>query len=116
MEDSARKLAYFMSLPDTHNGENKVQPITQMLSPSWSHRELQIYALQDVLVYSSFQLAHRGDPASYERWESRGSKGQLYNTHLTNKVTAPATTGEATLVPESARQPPFTPEPRTPAP
>lgn len=40
----------------------------------------------------------------------------LFKTYLTNKVTAPATTGDATLVPERERHPPFIPEPLTPEP
>lgn len=37
-------------------------------------------------------------------------------THLARRVTAPATTGEATLVPERERHPSFIPDPRTPEP
>ena len=37
-------------------------------------------------------------------------------TDLANRVTAPATTGEATLVPDRERQPSFIPDPRTPEP
>lgn len=37
-------------------------------------------------------------------------------TYLTSRVTAPATTGDATLVPERERQPSFIPEPLTPEP
>lgn len=43
-------------------------------------------------------------------------KGLLFKPYLTNKVTAPATTGDATLVPERERHPPFIPEPLTPEP
>lgn len=37
-------------------------------------------------------------------------------TNLARSVTAPATTGEATLVPERERHPSFIPDPRTPEP
>lgn len=37
-------------------------------------------------------------------------------TPLASKVTAPATTGEATLVPDNDRHPPFILEPRTAVP
>ncbi len=40
----------------------------------------------------------------------------VHLSHLTSNVTAPATTGDATLVPERERQPSFNPEPRTPEP
>lgn len=40
----------------------------------------------------------------------------VHATDLARRVTAPATTGEATLVPDRERQPSFIPEPRTPEP
>lgn len=39
-----------------------------------------------------------------------------YDTHLARSVTAPATTGDATLVPDKERHPSFSPDPRTPEP
>ncbi len=40
----------------------------------------------------------------------------VYDTDLARRVTAPATTGEATLVPDRERHPSFIPDPRTPEP
>lgn len=101
---------YHRRLIPCKNSPAQPSPAT---SPSWSHGEQ--CALQDFLVYSSLQLAQGIVCLLWEMREQRQHRS-VCNTHLTNKVTAPATTGEATLVPESARQPPFTPEPRTPAP
>lgn len=57
-----------------------------------------------------FLNEHRSKEAQKNRQRS------VYDLHLAKSVTAPATTGEATLVPDRDRHPSFIPDPRTPEP